>query len=116
MHQLRTAWAGFDAARKLALETRDFATLLLSESRSASVAEAIVNKAEFVLANVPAIVGRVAFIQFAIHSRMRTWFAEGTLQDRSLMEECVTQTRRSIKFLASAFNVRLKLPSGTCAR
>ncbi|KAL8292418.1 hypothetical protein RQP46_001030 [Phenoliferia psychrophenolica] len=107
---LITIWEAFDTASLLSSNARSLALILRSEVETSGMGTDAILRADFLVANLPPIVGRVLLLQFPIHAVVTAWAAAGTLKDSEIPVECVKQTRRSIKFLAATFHDYNRIP------
>lgn len=110
--KLREVWAAATTARVRAQETRSLTWLLREETIAANLGPEALERADFLHGNMAPLIGQVCLAQFIVHTIVKGWVAEGSLgaEARDVWEECVRQTRRSIRFLAQSYQSFLILP------
>lgn len=112
--KLREVWAAATTARVRAQETRSLTWLLREETIAANLGPEALERADFLHGNMAPLIGQVCLAQFIVHTIVKGWVAEGSLgaEARDVWEECVRQTRRSIRFLAQSYQVRSSKVAG----
>ncbi|KAK4704163.1 hypothetical protein P7C70_g2043, partial [Phenoliferia sp. Uapishka_3] len=102
--QLDSVWSIFNFGLSNARAAHQLAEIIRTEVVAADLGDSSSRRANFLVAAIPAMVGRSALTQFTIHSVIKSWFAEGSLKDPSVLEKSIVQTRRSLKYLAATFH------------
>ena len=79
--------------------------MIYSEAVATGLPPSALLRAQYLCAQLPGAMGKLAWVGFVMHSSIRRWSAQGFLPDDSLLVESVRQTRKGIKLAAAVFDV-----------